>query len=397
MGASVWVKSVTACLVLGGTLFICAGCSGMLGRSTDPTSAQSTNSAPTVSSVQASASDTAIAHDTRTDFTVLSPKAPDIGLAEVSSPVFTMQVPQGWSIETAGEYETFGFRIYDPEMPSRQIFFYGKMHPFMKSEEGRNAWSLYLQGGGFGGDSEVYAAAPVLYTPSAEGFFHTFGEFSAFAQRFGINHTFPSFSDLEIVESWPRESGMAHAALDDSIVRVLFTKDGLPCEGLLAATVVDAMYAPMYGVDAGFYHVYATVGITARADEFPQLQDVLAQSLATFRYTDSYIQQGVAQIAWETEVALQVGRTLAAAADSYNRAWHARQKVYDTLSQKRSDATLGYDRIYDTETGETYRAELGFYEDYDLHRDEYRNPNLQLVPDDAHDLYGAPVSGYIHE
>ena len=40
------------------------------------------------------------------------------------------------------------------------------------------------------------------------------------------------------------------------------------------------------------------------------------------------------------------------------------------MSQKQSDATLGYERVYDTETGEVYRATNGFTDVYDGKRYE---------------------------
>ncbi len=322
-------------------------------------------------------------------------EAPNLPLTAASYPQFTMDVPVGWTIETVGEYETFGFRLYDPAQPARQIFFYGKMHPLMKSYEGREAWQRYLDGGGYGGDSQIYAAAPVLQPASTAQFFAIFDEFTGFANANGIYHEFPAFPELEIVESAAR--GSLPGALDDSLLRVLFNADGLPSEGLVAASVFDAMENPLYGVDAGWYNVYVVSGITAPADEFIHLESQLAASLGSFRFSEAYIQQGVAQIKWETEVALEVGRVMAEAADSYNNAWWGRQQTYDTLSQKRSDATLGYDRLYDTATGETYRAELGFYEDYDINREKYGNPNLEKVPDDGYDLYGTPLSGYIYK
>ena len=69
--------------------------------------------------------------------------------------------------------------------------------------------------------------------------------------------------------------------------------------------------------------------------------------------------------------------------DSYRR----RNATYDVLSQKRSDATLGYERVQDTETGEYYRAENGFTDWYDGTR--YR-------PATDNAAYLSPVSGYIN-
>ena len=323
--------------------------------------------------------------------------APDLrlNLQPYEGGFFSIQLPEGWAIETTGEYEDFGFRAYDPVNPARQIFFYGNMRYFLKSAEGKAAWESYLDNSGYA-DAQVFADAPVLSPPSTEQFFYIFSTFASYAARYGINHNFPEFMELEIVETMPRNSPISYACLDDSILRGLFTQGDVPCEGLFAAGVADTMTSYMYNVDAGYYTVYVITGISAPADEFYQLEETLAQALASFKFQDSYIKQGVAQKVWETQVALQVGRTLSEAADSYNRAWFERQRVYDALSQKRSDATLGYDRLYDTVTGDVYRAELGFYDEYDTNREKYNNPNLELVPDNGYDLYEQAPSGYIY-
>ena len=45
-----------------------------------------------------------------------------------------------------------------------------------------------------------------------------------------------------------------------------------------------------------------------------------------------------------------------------------RNASFDIMSQKQSDATLGYERVYDTETNEVYKAYNGFTDDYDGER-----------------------------
>jgi hypothetical protein len=309
---------------------------------------------------------------------------------------FSMDLPVGWEIEPVGQYENFGFRAYDPNSPARQIFFYGNMKYFLKSDAGKEAWETYLAFGGYG-DAQVYADALVLSPATTEQFFYTFNDYTSYAKKYGVVHNFAALNDLEIVESTPRNSPIASNCVDDSIVRALFTQNDTPCEGLFAAGVANAMTTYMYNVDAGYYVVYYITGISAPADEFYALQETLSQSLSSFHYSQSYIDKGVQQIDEGTKLALEIGKMLSQAADSNNQAWHDRQRSIDALSQKRSDAKLGYDRLYDTETGETYRAELGFYDEYDINRNEYGNPNLQLVPDDGYSLYEKGVSGYIYK
>ncbi len=307
---------------------------------------------------------------------------------------FSIDLPKGWVIQTVGQFESFGFRAWDPEQPARQLFFYGSMRYFMKSQAGREVWQYYTTYGGYS-NAQVYADAPILSPATTEQFFYTFGEFAAYAQAYGIVHDFPVFDELNIIEIVPRNSAISSICLDDSIVRTQYKTGSVPCQGLFAAGISDTMSYYANGVDAGYYTAYAVSGLGAPMDEFPQLQETLSQSLASFRYSEEYIRQGVQNIEAGTEAALAAGRTLSQASDSYNQAFHSRNRVKDTNMQKWSDGQLGYDRVYDTETGEVYRAELGFYEDYDIHREEYANPNLERVPDNGYDLYDQSISGYI--
>lgn len=309
---------------------------------------------------------------------------------------FSINLPAGWKMEPVGEYESFGFRAYDPDNPARQLFFYGNMKYFLKSNAGKQAWTNYLAFGGYS-SAQVYADAPVLSPATTEQFFYTFNTYTSYASKYGVVHNFPIFDELEIVESTQRNSPIAVNCIDDSIVRALFTQDNVPCEGLFAAGVADAMISYMYNVDAGYYVVYFITGISAPADEFYLIQDTLSKSLSSFQFDEDYIRQGVQRIDEGTKLALEIGKMLSQTSEANNQAWHNRQRPIDTLSQKRSDERLGYDRLYDTETGEIYRAELGFYDDYDLHRNEYTNPNLQLVPDDDYNLYEKGISWYIYK
>ncbi len=329
-----------------------------------------------------------------TPLAITSYEPVSLSLIDYDGGIFTMRVPPNWYIETTGEYETFGFRLYDPAVPARQIFFYGSMSPLMKSKNARAFWKQYINNAGFP-QAALYSDAPVLSPATARQFFKIFNSFTSFARDYGIRHSFPTLGEFEVLESVDRRSPMASAALDEAILRANFIQDKTFCEGLFATTVVDYLQYPVNNLDAGHYKAYVTIGISASAEEFFQLESVLAESIGSFAFTQAYIDQGVRQNQWETEVALSVGRTLAAAADSYNQAWWGRQKVNDTLSQKRSDATLGYDRVYDTRTGETYKAELGFIDEYEKDPYTFDNPNLQRVPDNGYDLYNQSISGYI--
>lgn len=211
------------------------------------------------------------------------------------------------------------------------------MKYFLKSDAGKDAWATYLMYGGYG-DAQIFADALVLAPATTEQFFYTFNDYTSYAAKYGVVHNFPIFDELEIMESTPRNSPITANCVDDSVVRTLFTQNDIPCEGLFAAGVADAMTSYMYNVDAGYYVVYFITGISAPADEFYLLQDALSESLSSFQYAESYIQQGVQRIDEGTQLALEIGKMLSQAADANNQAWHNRQRPIDALSQKRSDA-----------------------------------------------------------
>ena len=57
------------------------------------------------------------------------------------------------------------------------------------------------------------------------------------------------------------------------------------------------------------------------------------------------------------------------------------------LFHKRSDATLGYERVYNTNTGEVYKAYNGFTDVYD-------GSVYKPITDD---MYSISISGYIEK
>ena len=66
--------------------------------------------------------------------------------------------------------------------------------------------------------------------------------------------------------------------------------------------------------------------------------------------------------------------------------WETRNTSYDVISQKQSDATLGYERVLDVETGLYYKAEAGFGDMYD---------NDRYIAADDDTAYLTPSSGWI--
>lgn len=309
---------------------------------------------------------------------------------------FSLDLPVGWKIKTAGEYNTFGFTAYDPQAPERQIFFYCKMFPFLKSQEAKKAAIALAKNVSGTADYFQYAMAadyPVMQ-PTTPGFFMAYNDLMAVAAKYASTGAFadpslfPYLGDISIIETFANNTPTIRGAtLDNSIVRATFiSENGAACQGLMAAQAMD--FGRINGpgnIDMGYYGAYDFMGVTASEGEFAELEATLQKCLFTFSFTQAYLEETSRVVSEQTSQMLKNAQAMQAAYDSYNAAWSARQTTYDILSQKRSDATLGYERLYDPSTGEIYQADNGFYDDYG------RNAGLELIGDSAEQYYLEPI------
>jgi len=175
----------------------------------------------------------------------------------VSNNIYSIELPEGWTIEMTGQYTTFGFRAYDPAKPERQIFFYCKMEPFLKSD---SAEKEYRNMANIAGPYEtmgyhIYADMPVLYDATTDYFFFIFNEFTSLANKYGVAHNFAKLNDIQIYEKYNSTAPATPNCMDNSIIRAGFKADGTLCEGLFVGTVTNKMMypSPSTGNDLGFY------------------------------------------------------------------------------------------------------------------------------------------------
>ena len=129
------------------------------------------------------------------------------------------------------------------------------------------------------------------------------------------------------------------------------------------------------------------MSITSEKDKFIDYKDLLLESINSIEFTDAYVKKTIDDGNAQTKQALELNRQIQQAFDSYMSAWENRSKTYDIMSQKQSDATLGYERVYDTDTGEIYKAYNGFTDDYDG----------QKYKSISEEMYTEKTSGYIEK
>ena len=241
----------------------------------------------------------------------------------------------------------------------------------------------------------------MLETPSTEGFFKIFPQYTAFvsaAEPDYAGYVFPQFAGFTVTDRYASASGLKAVALGDELLRATFTDGGKEGEGLFAASVVDFGSVPISGgnvinyqlqaVDGGYYMAYNIVAVTAAKDTFIEWESVLTACVKTLQYSDAFVSATNRASNEKVALAMQISQNFNQTMDGMMASWESRNRSQDIMSQKQSDATLGYERVYDTETGEIYRAANGFTDVYDGKR-------YQPVTDD--NMYAEPISGYIEK
>lgn len=237
----------------------------------------------------------------------------------------------------------------------------------------------------------MFTQAVVLNSPTTENFYKKFNEIATYQKNIQTEFAednFPTFSNFTKIEEAEANTSMKSLALDSKVLRGTFTgensKEG---EGLFMVSVVNFGNQYQGGVDMGYYMIYDIMSITSAKDEFIDYKDILLESVNSIEFTDSYVKQTIDDGNAQTKQALAINAQMQQAYDSYNQAWENRQKSYDIMSQKQSDATLGYERVYDTDTGEIYKAYNGF-------TDDYTGERYQTITDN---MYTEKVTGYIEK
>lgn len=312
---------------------------------------------------------------------------------------FSITIPKGWTVTSGGTNIYHSIRVYDPNEPLNQMFVLLKADILLHSQAGKEAWQQNYSMGNT--QAALFTKAAVLDNPSTEGFFKIFSQYTAFASEVEpaySGYTFPRFDNFTVTDRYPSASPMKSSALGDEQLRATFTDNGKEGEGLFAASVVDfgsfaissgnVVGYQLQAVDGGYYMAYNIVAVTAAKDTFIEWEGVLTDCFKTLQYSDSFVSTTNQASNEKVALAQQISQNFNATMDGFMSSWESRNRSQDIMSQKQSDATLGYERVYDTETGEIYKATNGFTDVYDGKR-------YKAVTDD--NMYAEPVSGYIEK
>ena len=311
---------------------------------------------------------------------IVKSEASKIELEDYNTNEFSIKKPIGWKVDTLGDYIHYTIKVYNPENPNYQFFFNMKTEGYNKSEDAKRWQQKYYP-------NNMCAKTSVIATKDTLGFYKIFNDLGTLnnTSRF----TFPTLTEFTVIDN------LGKGSLGGDMLRATFKDaNGKEGEGIFTAYVYDVgSYYVSENIISGkkidiqYLNVYDTIFITAPKDEFIDWQDTLNTICSSLNFTDTFIngfnkeQDAVMKNFQQIRA---IGNQIS---DGIMDSWNKRNKSFDIMSQKQSDATLGYERVYDTETNEIYKAYNGFTDDYDGER-------YKAI---TNDMYTQKTSGYIEK
>ena len=291
-----------------------------------------------------------------------------------------LKIPKGWKVDVIGDYIHYTVKAYDPENPTYQFFFNLKTEGYNKSDEAK-AWQQKYY------PDSIFAKNPVINEKTTEGFYKIFNELGAINNTRAF--TFPYMADFTAIDN------LGGGLFGGDTLRATFKdENGKDVEGIFTAYVYDA--GPYYvnenimsgkKIDIYYLNVYDAMFITTPKDEFINWEETLRTVAASLEFTDTFMSgfnSAQDAVMKNFNYIRNIGNQISA---GIMDSWEKRNTSYDIMSQKQSDATLGYERVYDTETNEIYKAYNGFTDDYDGKR--YKTI--------TEDMYTLGIDGYIEK
>ena len=196
---------------------------------------------------------------------------------------FTMMIPDGWQFEFSGQYASFGFKIWDPEDPSTQIFFYGGMAPFHKSEETRAFWEIY-------DPTYTISKGPILPDLSILGVLATWDYCIEYQKFFGTNQ-FTPLAFNKVLGLYSFDGNYAeYGAVETGAYLQVSTEYDADCRMTVVGSLLDEDIYGMYGGNS-YYTCRDFCAIVAPADRYDEVFEDLLTCLTSLEFTGAYILQ----------------------------------------------------------------------------------------------------------
>ena len=298
----------------------------------------------------------------------------------------SLKIPKGWKVDVApADYIHYSFKVYNPQNKDYMFLFSLKLEGFLKTEKARSTYEKYYP-------DAIFSKLAAVDPQTTEGFYKVWNQNAKYSNETELKmEYFPYLNEFKVIQN------IGKAPLGGDILRANFknSKNEL-MQGLFTANVksigtyyinTDIFNLFSEKVDVSPLNVYSTIMMVAPDAEFNNWQKILDYCLGTITFSDNFIKGFNNQESTLVSTIQANQKVYNQTSDMIMDSWEKRNNSYDIISQKQSDATLGYERVYDTETGEIYKAYNGFTDDYSGNR-------YKSITDD---MYTSAVSGYIEK
>ena len=317
---------------------------------------------------------------------VVKSEASQIKFEKYDNGLVSLMIPKGWKVEVAPtDYIHYTFKVYNPENQNYMYIFDLKQEGFLKSEKARSTYEKYYP-------DAVFAKLAAIDPQTTEAYYKVWDKNAKLANEIDFKYEFfPYLNEFTMIEN------MGATPLGGDVIRATYkNSNGGLQQGLFTASVksigtyyinTDIFNLFSEQVDVSPLNVYNIIMMMAPDEEFVNWQKIMDYSISTMEFSDTFV-KGFNNEESTLVATIQANQKVYdSISDMIMDSWEKRNNSYDIISQKQSDATLGYERVYDAETGEVYKAYNGF-------TDNYSGNRYQTVTDDRYTL---PVSGYIEK
>lgn len=245
----------------------------------------------------------------------------NINLVKYDGGNFSVMLPEGWRIQTMGQYTTFGFRAWNPQNPDYEIFYYGNLGPLNKSRDAKNGWASYVGNMGYPG-AALNADAPVVDMYAASSLFYTFDTLQAVSDKYGFGFSLPELNNFTPMKSIPIETPFVQASTSEAMVFAgLKGTNGGICGGMFIASLWNTTPYYVGGVDMIPTSAMNVTGVIAPQEDFLNVEAALTQSVFSLRFTQEYIQEAIAYSKAVGQAAMADNAVRQAVFDAANKAW----------------------------------------------------------------------------
>ena len=302
----------------------------------------------------------------KNNYTVVASEQSQIKYEKYDNGLFSAQIPKGWKVEVheQSDYIHYTFQIYNPDKPDVRILYNMQTTGYFATKNDHDWYNNNYP-------RNELSDLPYLTEQN------TLGVLREIYKMIPSTNMFP----MRVYSGWEKIESLGYDVFGGEIIHVTAKNpEGKGIEGICSAAV---MVFNLYYINMA--NAYALTMFTAPEGELSNWIGVFEHIYGSIEYSEYYQSELNRQLIASGQATMEISRLCSQMTDIVISGWEGRQAAYDRISQKQSDATLGYERVYDTEKNEIYRAPLDFL-------DNYSGSRYQKVTDDQ---YLLPVDGYI--